>query len=538
IYYFAWQDTAWENQLKRDLEDSTATWFPTAKLVWVTPELGYTPGPYLRNLKLAYEIRVFCLRPFFDRTYYVSAFRPWEVILFIDNIHTHNNSRATTTNSCQQGYALADVWYHGRRCIDIYKGVLKQKLIANDDGHDFETKYYEPIVPPEIAVDTPAYVWDNLHSIGISIFKRSWVGLHGEATSAHWFVQASWDYFRDFHYFQLSSQVRTIIRVPNYRSARSTKQANHYYLVLGETQDFFPQRALDIVAHEFTHHIIRETANLQYRKESGAINEAISDIFASVVEHWIEGSGASWELGELATNDPMLKRSLQNPKSLGVHVVPGPGCLYDLGQPDTYHGQYWYDVTSPDSCDNWGVHINSGVINYWFYLISRGGSGTNDHGWNYTVNPLPSEFKAAKIVFNALKNYLTPSATFHDFRIATLIAEKDSFNVCAYQKTIKQAWFAVGLSTDTVLEQPCNLIDNVSVPDNSVIDAKIIYVNNQYKLLTNQPVKVNIYNTTGQIIDQFQCNYSCELKLPNGLFLIKLFNNAHNYKILKLTINR
>ena len=25
-----------------------------------------------------------------------------------------------------------------------------------------------------------------------------------------------------------------------------------------------------------------------------------------------------------------------------------------------------------------GVHTNSGVLNYWFYLLTTGGSGTND----------------------------------------------------------------------------------------------------------------------------------------------------------------
>ncbi len=85
-YYFAWENPLWEEQIKEDTGDSTATWFPTARLMWVTPDLGYTPGPYLRNLKLAYAIDVFCLQPLFDTTYFVNAFRPEEVILKLTNI--------------------------------------------------------------------------------------------------------------------------------------------------------------------------------------------------------------------------------------------------------------------------------------------------------------------------------------------------------------------------------------------------------------------------------------------------------------------
>lgn len=45
-------------------------------------------------------------------------------------------------------------------------------------------------------------------------------------------------------------------------------------------------------------------------------------------------------------------------------------------QPDTYNGTYWASTSSSE--DHGGVHTNSGVQNYWFYLLSQGGTGTND----------------------------------------------------------------------------------------------------------------------------------------------------------------
>ena len=72
------------------------------------------------------------------------------------------------------------------------------------------------------------------------------------------------------------------------------------------------------------------------------------------------------------------------------------------GQPNTYKGSYWVNsVTTPtDANDYGGVHTNSGVLNYWFYLLSQGGSGTNDISNAYTVTGVGIDH-AAKIAFRA-----------------------------------------------------------------------------------------------------------------------------------------
>ena len=54
------------------------------------------------------------------------------------------------------------------------------------------------------------------------------------------------------------------------------------------------------------------------------------------------------------------------------------------GQPRCYKSTNWYFGTG----DNGGVHYNSGVQNWWFYLISEGGSGTNDVSNVYDVDSL------------------------------------------------------------------------------------------------------------------------------------------------------
>jgi hypothetical protein len=79
------------------------------------------------------------------------------------------------------------------------------------------------------------------------------------------------------------------------------------------------------------------------------------------------------------------------------------------GDPDTYLGTHWYTGTA----DNGGVHYNSGVQNFWYYLLSTGGSGTNDKGFVYNVSGIG--INDARLV--AYRNncfYLTSGAQYAD----------------------------------------------------------------------------------------------------------------------------
>ena len=50
-------------------------------------------------------------------------------------------------------------------------------------------------------------------------------------------------------------------------------------------------QAPDAVAHEFTHGVTHYTSDLQYKDEAGALNEAMSDIFGSGMEAWMQSGG-------------------------------------------------------------------------------------------------------------------------------------------------------------------------------------------------------------------------------------------------------
>ena len=188
---------------------------------------------------------------------------------------------------------------------------------------------------------------------------------------------------------------------------------------------------LDIVAHEFTHGVTQESSGLKYEKESGALNESFSDIFGEIMEAALDAP--DWLVG----GDRGAIRSFSNPKT--------------YGQPDTYLAEPWWfstvGCTPNKSNDKCGVHTNSGVQNYFFYLLCQGGSGINDNGYAYSVSGIGIT-DAGKIAYRALTDaeYLTPTSGFIDAREAWIRAAKGIFGSCSNQAIqTGKAWLAVGV---------------------------------------------------------------------------------------------
>ncbi|MGK4567982.1 M4 family metallopeptidase [Flavobacterium sp. 3HN19-14] len=114
-------------------------------------------------------------------------------------------------------------------------------------------------------------------------------------------------------------------------------------------------------------------------------------------------------------------------------------------QPDTYGGDYWADPNNIDDGDEGGVHTNSGIQNLWFYLLSQGGTGTNDNGYNYNVAGIGIT-QAAQIAYRNLTTYITPNASYLDAYNGALQAATDLFgNTSSQYAAVQEAWFAVGV---------------------------------------------------------------------------------------------
>ena len=196
-----------------------------------------------------------------------------------------------------------------------------------------------------------------------------------------------------------------------------------------------PFVAIDIMAHEFSHLVTEKNGNggLIYKGESGALNESFSDIMGISVKKYATGSN-NWLLGDEIMVYVSNMRSMINPNN---------GYDGSKPQPDTYNGQYWADPT--DYTDNGGVHTNSGVQNYWYYLLCEGGSGTNDLSNAYNVIGIGMD-KALQIAYRNLIFYLTPEATFEDARNGSIQAAIDLYGKDTQEhQSVVNAWYAVGV---------------------------------------------------------------------------------------------
>lgn len=193
--------------------------------------------------------------------------------------------------------------------------------------------------------------------------------------------------------------------------------------------------SIDIVAHELTHGVTSSSSNLIYMNESGALNEAFSDIMGTAVEFFFQPVGggigqADYLLGEDTFRSPgggiNGTRSLINPAAYGY--------------PDHYSIRF----TGPE--DNGGVHINSSIVNHAFYLSIEGGrhrlSGVTVQGVGGT-----NREQIERAFYRAFTFLLPASANFSTARAATIQAARDLYGANSAAATaITQAWTAVGVN--------------------------------------------------------------------------------------------
>jgi len=243
--------------------------------------------------------------------------------------------------------------------------------------------------------------------------------------SVHWALEHAYDYYLNvLNRNSFDDNGGKLIAYAHYDSAWFNAQWDGSRMRFGDgTANNIPLVSIDIVSHELTHGVTQYTANLIYQNEYGALNESFSDVFGTAVEFRALGPSANWFMGEGGAR----LRSMSNPKQ--------------FGQPDTYHGQNWYFGTA----DGGGVHTNSGVQNYWYYLLSEGGSGVNDNGYSYSVTGIGLD-NASKIAYRNLANYLIPTSEYSDTRLGSIYATQDLFGQGSSElQSVIEAWNAVGV---------------------------------------------------------------------------------------------
>lgn len=208
----------------------------------------------------------------------------------------------------------------------------------------------------------------------------------------------------------------------------------------GDNKNLKPLCALDVLAHEWTHAVTQHTAGLKYYDEYGALNEAISDIFAAFVDK-------DWLMGEdiwLYKSEAPAMRNMADPTNGGKYNPSKPQNSVGKGhQPDHMKDKY----TGGD--DGGGVHYNSGIMNKVAYLVSTGGS----HRGIKICKGLGKKM-TGKLYYHALIHHLTPTSGFTAMREALLDSlediNKNDNNYEKWRASIKNAFAAVGVGEAVV----------------------------------------------------------------------------------------
>ena len=258
------------------------------------------------------------------------------------------------------------------------------------------------------------------------------------ALDAHWGAEKTYDYWSTVHnrnsYNNAGAQIKSYV---HYSSAYDNAFWNGSVMTYGDGSGtyFDILTSIDVAGHEIGHAVCTSTANLAYQKESGAMNEAFSDIWGACIEYFAAPNKSMWLIGEDIERRAghLSLRSMSNPKT-------------EL-QPDTYGGTYWKTVScTPTSTNDYcGVHTNSGVLNHWFYILSMGKTGTNDLGNAYAVSGISVD-KAAKIAYRLESVYLTASSTFANARTFGIQAALDLFGANSPEViATTNAFYAVGV---------------------------------------------------------------------------------------------
>ena len=225
-----------------------------------------------------------------------------------------------------------------------------------------------------------------------------------DVDNAHDFAGATYDYYWNTHgRDSYDDQGATLVSTANYGIFYMNAFWNGEQTAYG---DDFPVQ--DVVAHEWTHAVTEHSVALEYRWQSGALHESLSDIFGAMVDR------DDWLMGEDLPPDALGGRE-------AIRDLSDPP---RFGQPD--HTDDWVATCS----DNEGVHINSGIPNKAYYNVATA----------------IGKDKAERVFYRLLTVYLDTDSSLEDTRAAALQSATDLYGDATVEyNAVRDGFNAVGL---------------------------------------------------------------------------------------------
>ena len=544
--------------------------------------------------RLAWKFNIYAAEPLFRAWVYIDA-QDGHTLL-VDKIIKHVGEEGRTPNPPASVNATVQTRYAGTQ-------VIKTKLISGNDpnsglpllsshpttellylpggatyaliddtrGGGIETYDLNgmgglPISVPSLYLQGKSFT-DQDNNWTLAEHKRSGSNQDGPfeaenddiAWDAHWGAEVVYDYWLAKHnrlsFDGNNGKIKSFIHYgPAYDNAFWNGSVMTYGDGSGPTAAGFKAlTSLDVCGHEIGHGVCSYTSDLVYASESGAMNEALSDIWAACIEHFAmvrsgstvpTGAYRPFYIGEqIGANTDAPLRRMDNPKA--------------QGNPDTYGGDNWVNpICTPTLAnDQCGVHTNSGVLNHWFFLLTAGSlNGTRPAGlnanWYYRadsddeINDLGNSYRVNGVGFDLseqvtflMETLLSSNATYAEAREASIqVAVALTGDPCSsLVASVTNAWYAVGVGA--AFQAPCVLrYGFVYSPGETVLEATNATGCNEERTLT-LPVLIPA-NTTAYLSYSGTATYNVDwtanaLKLTNSSnavskqnFVIRIFNDG------------
>ena len=267
------------------------------------------------------------------------------------------------------------------------------------------------------------------------VIRRESEGSNGDATADEAFdgVGKTYDFYSEvFHRNSIDNAGKRLDSYVHYGEKYANAMWDGRQMIFGDGDGFLFSRltrSLDVIAHELTHGVTQYTANLEYRGQSGALNESVSDVFGSLVKQWSLQQSveeADWLIGTECWTPHIDGDALRSMKN--------PGSAYDdpsIGKdPQPGHMRNYKNLPETPDDDMGGVHINSGIPNHAFYLFA-----TNIGG---------KAWETAGQVWSECLQRCKKDTDFESFANTTYAVAGQHFDT-ATQQALQAAWGEVGI---------------------------------------------------------------------------------------------
>ena len=251
------------------------------------------------------------------------------------------------------------------------------------------------------------------------------------AVSAHSYAEVVYDFYKNiFNRNSLDNRGMSINSIVHYGRNYNNAFWNGYKMIYGDGDgSYFTSLSgdLDVVAHEMTHGVTSNSANLAYENQSGALNESMSDVLGVLVQTYDKynvANGGQWTFNSA---DWVVGDEIYTPGVAG-------DALRSLANPTLYdqpaHMNNYKNLPNTKDGDWGGVHINSGIPNKAAYSLAQN---------------IGCE-KTARIYYRALTVYFNSTTNFSQARLGLTQAATDLYGTNSTEaQAVSNAFASAGI---------------------------------------------------------------------------------------------